>query len=217
MVDKKKKKKEEDEFFKIMNDQLRKIFETQFPGMITPDFDANSEMFKKMFKDILKKMNIDPKVLENMDPNEIQKIFSQNKMGFQGPFVFGMNFGISPEGKPMMGSFGNIKPKMEGKTEIRNERDPLVDIYEENGHIIVICEVPGVDKDEIELKASTNELEIMAGSPVKGLRQRKYHKIISLPAEINPDVAKARYTNGILEVKLEKVDIKITKKKINID
>ena len=61
MVDKKKKKTSEnednpfgDDFFKILNDQMRRICETQFPGVMPPNFDANNEVFQKMFYEILK-------------------------------------------------------------------------------------------------------------------------------------------------------------------
>ncbi len=218
MVDKKKKKISEDDdnpfgddFFKILNDQMRKIFENQFPGVMPPNFDANNEVFQKMFYEILKRMNVDPEMIKNMDPKELQDMFKNN------PYVFGMNMRISPDGKPIMDSFGSSQPKKNDPEEFKSERDPMVDIYEEEGNIVVVCEVPGVTKSQIELKASPNELEILAEAPEIGPRQRKYHKIIALPAEINPDVAKARYMNGILEVRLEKIEQKPSKKKISID
>ena len=218
MVDKKKKKTSEDEdnpfgdeFFKILNDQMKKIFETQFPGIMPPNFDTNNKVFQKMFYEILKKMNLDPEMVKNMDPKDLQDMFKNN------PYVFGMNMRISPDGKPKMDSFGSTQPKNKDPDEFKSERDPMVDIYEEDGEIVVVCEVPGVTKSQIELKASPNELEILAEASEKGHHQRKYHKIITLPAEINPDVAKARYMNGILEVKLEKIEKKASKKKINIE
>ena len=218
MVDKKKKKTSEDEdnpfgddFFKILNDQMRRIFEAQFPGVMPPNFDANNKVFQKMFYEILKKMNLDPEMIKNMDPKELQDMFKNN------PYVFGMNMRISPDGKPIMDSFGSTQPKNKDPDEFKSERDPMVDIYEEEGNIVVVCEVPGVTKSQIELKASPNELEILAEASEIGPRQRKYHKIIALPAEINPDVAKARYMNGILEVRLEKIEKKPSKKKIDIE
>ena len=216
MVDKKKKSEDEDnpfgdDFFKVLNDQMRRIFENKFPGIMFPHFDANNKAFQKMFYEILKNMNVDPEMIRNMDPKELQNMFKNN------PYVFGMNMRISPDGKPIMDSFGSTQTKNRNSEEFKNERDPMVDIYEEDGNIVVVCEVPGVTKSQIELKASPNELEILAEAPEKGLRHRKYHKIVALPAEINPDVAKARYMNGILEVRLEKIEQKSSKKKINIE
>jgi HSP20 family protein len=36
--------------------------------------------------------------------------------------------------------------------------------------------------------------------------QRRYYKEVKLPARVKPDTAKASYKNGVLEVKLEKVE-----------
>jgi HSP20 family protein len=229
MADKKKKKKQEDDdddsddftddLFKNLNDQLGKIFQN-IPGM-PKNLDANSMglPFKKIFKDILKQMNLSQDDLNNMNQKDLQDLMKKNmkNMNFQGPFVFGMNMRVGPDGKPFVDSFGNMNAKQEGKGDIKQERDPLVDIYEEDEMVIVVMEVPGVDKDQVELRASPNELEVFAETSDGGPHPRKYHKIIQLPTEINPDVAKARYQNGILEVKLSKVEQKIKKKKINID
>ncbi|RLF10715.1 MAG: Hsp20/alpha crystallin family protein, partial [Thermoprotei archaeon] len=36
--------------------------------------------------------------------------------------------------------------------------------------------------------------------------RRKYYKEVKLPARVKPDTAKASYKNGVLEVKLEKLE-----------
>ena len=74
----------------------------------------------------------------------------------------------------------------------------------------MVCEVPGVNKDEIEIRASSNELEIIAAAAEDQKHGRHYHKTVALPSEINPDYAKARYQNGILEVRLQKITKKNT-------
>ena len=72
--------------------------------------------------------------------------------------------------------------------------------------------MPGVTREEIELKATTRSLTISTKSMDKG---RNYYKELELPSPINSDYAKARYTNGILEVKLKKIDEKQTNIKID--
>ncbi|WP_457558182.1 archaeal heat shock protein Hsp20 [Candidatus Harpocratesius sp.] len=203
-----------DDFFKMLNDQMRNSFKA-FPGIIPPNFDAKS--MRKIFTEIFKKMNLDPHQINNLSPEELQKFIQKNRFGFQGPFVFGMNFGIGPDGKPIINSFGNVKPKPRGEPEIKVERDPLVDIFEEDNDLVVVAEVPGVQKENIELKASPFELEIVASSLNAGKSARNYRKVVPLPTEINPDIAKARYTNGILEVRLEKRTSHQSKKRIKID
>lgn len=206
----------DDNFFEMLNEQMRKTFKA-FPGIYPPNFDART--MRKIFTQIFRQMNLDPRELRNLSPEELQKFMQQNKFGAQGPFVFGMNFGIGPDGKPIVNSFGNVKPKPQGEPEIKVERDPLVDIFEEGEDLVVVAEVPGVQKEDIELKATSHELEIVASSSgtETGKAQRNYRKRVPLPAEINPDFAKARYTNGILEVHLKKREPERAKKRIKID
>jgi HSP20 family protein len=224
--DKKKKKKNnddkdnpfnlDDDIINQINNQLKKLFENM-PGGFTGDFSKMNEYFTKFFADIFKQIRFDPDKYPNMTPEKLKEAMSKGDMGLRGPFLFGMNMKIGPDGKPYLDSFGNIKPKNESDAEVKDERDPLVDVYEEDGQIVVVAEVPGVKKEDIELRASPRELEILAEGEENAPHSRKYHKIISLPGEINPDVAKARYQNGILEVKLTKINEKADKRKIKID
>ncbi len=211
-----------EEFYDTLDEQMKNMLKA-FSGFVPPNIDTTS--FRKIFNAMLKNMqnmNFDPEQLKNMDPEELKKFMANNKMGMQGPFVYGMNFGFGPDGKPIMNSFGNVKTKPEGESEIKMERDPLIDIYEETTdegktYLVVVAEVPGVQKENIELKASPFELEIVARSPEFEKSSRNYRKVIPLPSEINPGIAKARYNNGILEVRLEMIDPKKSKRKIQID
>ncbi len=205
----------DDEFFENMNKQLKDIMNAM-PFKMPPNFDFNSDFFKGMFKNIMKNLNVDPRILRDMDPKDIQEMMKKGNMQFGGPFMFGFNMQFDPEGKPKWSPFGNVKPQHAGEPEVQSERDPLIDIYEEEDMLVVVAEVPGVSKKDIELRASSNELEILAEAGTGMDHPRKYHKIIPLPVEIDADVAKARYNNGILEVRLEKAG-SIDRKKIDIE
>ena len=119
---------------------------------------------------------------------------------------------LRPVGK-LVDLFGNIKaPRQPVEMEeedvpvAANIREPLADVIEENDEIVVVVELPGVKKEDITLDANEDSIEIRAD----GGKDRKYQKNVWLPSKINPDKAKARYTNGILEVRLEKVEEKRT-------
>ena len=72
--------------------------------------------------------------------------------------------------------------------------------------------MPGVTREDIELKATNQSLTI---STRKETAARAYYKEINLPSAINSDYAKARYVNGILEVQLKKLDQKQTNIKVD--
>ncbi len=206
-----------DEFFEQLNEQFKSIMDGM-PFKLPANFDFTNDFFKNMFKNIMKNMNLDPRTIKDMDPDEIQDILKKSKFSFKGPFMFGFNMGFDKNGKPKWNNFGNVKPQPEGEgePEIQHERDPLVDIYEEGEDLVVVCEVPGVNKKNIELRASPTELEVVAGSKDNEVHSRKYHKIIPLPIKIDENAAKARYNNGILEVRLKKVGEVKRKKKVDI-
>ena len=171
----------------------------------------NSKEFQKMFKEIFKQISKNlPKDLQGLSPEDFTKEFMKNKSEFgkKGPIIYGFNIGIGPDGKPIMGSFGNIeKEPLTGETKVRKTREPLVEVNEEGDQIVVIAEMPGVRKEDIEINATNRSLTISTEKIILG---RKYYKEIELPVAINSDYAKARYTNGILEIKLKKLKEKGT-------
>ena len=114
-----------------------------------------------------------------------------------GPYVYGFSMRMGPEGKPVFEEFGNVKPP--SKEAPSGEREPLVDVIEEKESVVVIAELPGVEKEDIKLNATEEMLSIKVDTP-----QRKYSKRIQLPAKIKPETAKASYKNGVLEVRLER-------------
>jgi HSP20 family protein len=119
-----------------------------------------------------------------------------------GPFVYGYSVTVGPEGSPQIREFGNIKPGTRmgrPRVNIREQREPLIDVFETEGEIKVIAELPGVEKNDIKLQATDENLTISVNTP-----KRKYHKDVKLPASIDPKQADSEYKNGVLEVTLKK-------------
>ncbi len=127
---------------------------------------------------------------------DIENAFRFGEMKESRPIIRGFSIRIGPDGRPEIREFGT-KPLI--KEMGVEERKPLVDVIETDNEIQVIAEMPGVKKDDIELKATERSLEIKAEGET-----RKYHEVVSLPADVDPDSAKARYNNGVLEVILQK-------------
>ena len=79
------------------------------------------------------------------------------------------------------------------------EKEPIVDVFEEEKHVRVTAELPDVTKDKIHLQIENSTLIISIDTPT-----RKYYKQIELPTPIEKDTIESSYRNGILEVKLSK-------------
>lgn len=197
-------------FFKDPN----KFFSDPNKFIMDPTKLFKSKDFQRLFRDIFERIaDTLPSEFQNLSPEDIMKEFIKHKDKFGFPIMYGVNINIGPDGKPIIDSFGDLKAKpYSGEPEVKKVREPLTEVNEEGDQIIVICEMPGVTKDDIELKASRDSLTISTKSKVEG---RRYYKEVKLPSAINSDYARARYTNGILEVKLKKIDEKQTDIKID--
>ncbi|MFQ5819378.1 MAG: archaeal heat shock protein Hsp20 [Candidatus Heimdallarchaeota archaeon] len=115
----------------------------------------------------------------------------------RGPFVYGFNYTLGSDGQPQFEEFGNVRPSPRGAIA-RESREPLVDIMAGPDERKIIAELPGARKEDIKLKTTDRMMLITAG---KG--EYKYQKKIAVPCEVQPETAKPRYNNGVLEVILK--------------
>ncbi|OYT57776.1 hypothetical protein B6U70_02030 [Euryarchaeota archaeon ex4484_162] len=171
--------------FRRDRDKRRKRNPFDFFGFDDEDFERIFEemqrMLERMFRDI------------PFDQIEWNK-----------PFVHGFSIRIGPDGKPKIEEFGN-KPSItpDGERIISEEREPLTDVIEGDEEVSVTVEIPGVEKDDIDLRVTEDSLEINVDTP-----QRKYHKIVELPCEVKPKTTKATYKNGVLDVVIKRKEKK---------
>jgi len=121
---------------------------------------------------------------------------SHLKEGMKG--VFGFSIKTAVGGKPIVEPFGNIKKTPQGP-RVEEEREPIVDVFDEKGEIRVYAEMPGVNEEDIKLDLKGDILDISAQS-----RDRKYHKEILLPIKVVPETLTSSYKNGILEIRVKK-------------
>ncbi|RLG84241.1 MAG: Hsp20/alpha crystallin family protein [Thermoprotei archaeon] len=162
-------------------------------------FDPFDELFREldeMLYRFMRDLEFFTREFEEEGPGEFRREFR-----VFGPYVYGFRITIGPDGKPHIEEFGNVR-KIGGKPIISEEREPLVDVFEEGDEVVVIAELPGVDKDKIRCKVSEDrkKLYIRASN-----EYHKYYKEVELPAPVDPKSAKANYKNGVLEVRLKKI------------
>jgi HSP20 family protein len=113
------------------------------------------------------------------------------------PYVYGFSLKVGPDGKPRIQEFGNTKPLATGPEDVG--REPLTDVIEDEKTVSATFEIPGVEKDEIQLHVTEDKLTIRVNTP-----KRKYHKEADLPARVSPETTEATYNNGVLDVVIEK-------------
>jgi HSP20 family protein len=109
------------------------------------------------------------------------------------PLVYGVNMTIGPDGKPHIREFGNARRP-------NSPREPLVDVINGEKEIVVIVELPGVNKEQLKLHVENNELSVSVEDP-----SRPFARTIKLPAKVKKNESKAALKNGMLEVVLPKV------------
>jgi HSP20 family protein len=161
----------------------------------------------KMFKDMEKELPDETSKVTRLPDGSIRRQY--------GPFVYGYSVRVGPDGKPVIREFGNMKPSIEeGRPplDLQEKREPLVDIIEQNGELRIVSELPGVDKEDIQLYVTENSLTLNVEKP-----GRNYYKELELPFQVDPNSAKSNYRNGVLETNLRKL-IKAGKgKRIDIE
>jgi HSP20 family protein len=177
------------EWFKRRRSPLSK---DPFFGDIDRMFREMEKMMEQEFKNFTEKV---PK-----DYVKERKLPDGSTVKEWGPFVYGYSMKIGSDGKPEIREFGNIKKSLKGP-QVKEEREPLVDIVETNNEIRVVVELPGVEKSDIKLHGTDDSLTISVNTP-----QYKYYKDVTLPAKVKVKESKSSYKNGVLEVVFPKAE-----------
>ncbi|HYB75942.1 MAG TPA: hypothetical protein VEC08_03190 [Nitrososphaerales archaeon] len=116
-------------------------------------------------------------------------IFSEDRSSW--PFVAGFSFNMGPGGKPSIQAFGNNPIRRDGFRSPINEQ--IVD--DKNGLLRIILEMPGVEKQDINVEATEESAVITAENG-----EKKYRAELDLKSPVRPDSGKAEYKNGMLEI-----------------
>jgi HSP20 family protein len=94
---------------------------------------------------------------------------------------------------------------------------PALDVYEEKDEIVVKAELPGMDKNDIEVNISDSELTLKGEKKKEEkVEEENYYRCersygaflrsVELPKDVQADKIKASFKNGILEVRLPKTE-----------
>lgn len=114
-------------------------------------------------------------------------------------YGFSVKMGLNGDDEPRVEPFGNVhRNEQTGETTVQEVSEPLVDVIQENDHVLVLAEMPGVGDEDVQLELNGDVLTLHAE---KG--SKKYHKEILLPRAFESSALNRTCRNGILEVKLK--------------
>jgi HSP20 family protein len=110
--------------------------------------------------------------------------------------------------------FGPVLPERRGSTP-EGYRLPMIDLVEADGEYVLKAELPGVDKDHLNVEVLPDAVSLRAEtSEEKETQEKSFHRhersyrsfqrTISLPAEVKTGEVKASFKDGLLEVHLPK-------------
>lgn len=161
-------------------------------------FRDTDSYFKKLAERIFKEME------------EIEKAIRSGKL--QGEWE------VKPIEKPGVkgyvarGRFQFGEPLTLPRHTINEVREPLTDVFEDKDQVKLYVELPGADKNDIQLDVTDGRAEVKA---------RNFHKVLDLlTKDVEFEKASANYKNGVLEViipKMKKTVREEKKKTIKIE
>jgi len=113
--------------------------------------------------------------------------------------------------------FGKLFTPEFPETEIFGAWQPMVDIYDHENEIVLQAELPGMKKEDVHVEIENNML-MLRGEKRREEKVKKgeyfrseraygaFTRSFSLPATVDPEKIKAVYKEGILTVRLPKVE-----------
>lgn len=157
-------------------------------------------LFRRMSKPF---MDIDDIFEEFKDSSNLQTY---------GPYYYGYTMTIGPDGRPVVKEYGNVKPALLPKS---NVREPFVDVLvdEKEKVLKLVAEMPGVEKKDIKIVVEGHTVNLDAEHG-----EKKYHAKVPIRQKVEENSVKATYANGVLEVRFKlKEDEKPKGKTVEVD
>src|SRR6516225_1801635 len=118
----------------------------------------------------------------------------------------------------------NLQRALEGRLEsdwlsdLTTSRGPFppINVFQQGDDILAIIELPGVNKNDLQIQAKDNTIRISGRKEVDYPKEASLHRreriagefdrTLSLPVQIDPDGIKAEYREGILALFLPRAE-----------
>lgn len=142
--------------------------------------------------------------------HDMERLFEE---GFHRPF-FGWNLSPFRQMLQEVGGYG--------------EFTPTCDIFESGNEIVVKADLPGMKREDVDVKLVDNRLIVTGERKSEEKIERKdyirversrgsFSRTINLPEDIDSDHVKASFKDGVLEIRINRLEGKSTVKKIKLE
>ncbi len=122
--------------------------------------------------------------------------------------------------------FETVTRRSTGPTEAGGSWRPPVDIYEDDGSYVLVVELPGLEKEAVEIHLESRTLTVRGDRVMaQGISPESYHRLerqygrfsrsFALPSTVEQSRISACFKNGVLRVILPKA-AEIKPKVINV-
>jgi HSP20 family protein len=117
----------------------------------------------------------------------------------KGVYGFTVKVGLGDQGVKIE-PFGTVhQEKADNQSTVVEIREPLVDIFEEGDHVMIVAEMPGIGVEDLRLDLKDDILTLTAEK-----RDKKYCKEILLPGIFSRERMTIACNNGVVEIKCMK-------------
>ena len=122
--------------------------------------------------------------------------FKQKGKGVKGLYGFSVKVGLGGD-EVKIEPFGNIRRDREsGEAVVQEIREPVADVFEEKDYTLIVVEMPGISKDDVQIEVKDDLLTLYAEDG-----EKKYRKEILMPKSYPKEKMHISCNNGILEIK----------------
>lgn len=112
---------------------------------------------------------------------------------------------------------GWLSPTGESEISKGGTWAPAIDVYETDDSLTIEAELPGLDPKDIDVSIEEGVLTLRGERKLeKEVKEENYYRVeraygafqraVRLPAEVDAEKVKANYDNGVLKVKVPKVE-----------
>jgi HSP20 family protein len=131
------------------------------------------------------------------------------------------------EMQKMQKRMGDLMEDVETSGKKGDISTPLADVMETDDTVVITMDLPGVEKQDVDIAIMNDELHVAASRETEtDVIEKDYHKrerihkkferIVKLPVPVKMEEAKASLSNGVLKITLPK-EVVASRKRINIE